>query len=146
MYGPPQWSKPRCSPLTSSSTGSDALRAVFQAYVDSWTSGDEVARRALFANDVIAEDPVGSPPMHGIEAWAKFWRDTAVPGAKAKATLTTFVACGNEATGGFRMQITPPGGRHRSRSTCSRRWSSMPSAGISRLRAYWNDTTMKVGG
>ena len=134
------------SPLTSSSTGSDALRAVFQAYVDSWTSGDEVARRALLAHDVIAEDPVGSPPMHGIEAWAKFWRDTAVPGAKAKATLTTFVACGNEAIGGFRMQITPPGGAPQITIDVLETLVFDGERRISRLRAYWNDTTMKVGG
>jgi ketosteroid isomerase-like protein len=134
------------SPLTSSSAGSEQLRAVFQAYVDSWTNGDEAARRAVFANDIVAEDPVGSPPMHGIEAWAKFWRDTAIPGAKAKATLTKFVACGNEALAAFTMQISPPGGAPPISIEVHETLVFNADRKIAKLRAYWNDSTMKVGG
>ncbi len=83
--------------------------------------------------------------MRGIEAWAKFWRDTAIPGARTRAEMTYFVACGNEALAGFRMQISPPGDAPKITIEVYETLVFNTERKIAKLRAYWNDSSMKVG-
>ncbi|ARS25808.1 nuclear transport factor 2 family protein [Sphingomonas sp. KC8] len=44
-----------------------AMKAALQAYVDGINRGDAQAVIALFADDAVIEDPVGTPPKRGRE-------------------------------------------------------------------------------
>ena len=48
-----------------------AMKRALQAYVDGLNAGDADAVIALFADDAVIEDPVGTPPKRGreIEQW-----------------------------------------------------------------------------
>jgi steroid delta-isomerase len=52
------------------------MRAVLQKYIDAFNAADAEAIIALFADDAIVEDPVGSPPRRGVAAIGEFYRSS----------------------------------------------------------------------
>jgi steroid delta-isomerase len=50
------------------------MKAVLQKYIDAFNAADAEAIVALFADDAVVEDPVGSPPRRGIAAIGEFYR------------------------------------------------------------------------
>jgi steroid delta-isomerase len=54
----------------------DHIRDVMQRYVDAITEGDLEGILALFAQDAVVEDPVGSEPKRGREALREFYQMT----------------------------------------------------------------------
>lgn len=63
------------------------IRRCMSDYVAMVDSGDIEGILALYAEDALVEDPVGSPPLVGIEAIAGFYRD-GLGRANARAELT----------------------------------------------------------
>lgn len=51
----------------------DVIRATVDAYVDAYAQNDRSAFLALWAEDGVLEDPVGTPVHQGKEALAAFW-------------------------------------------------------------------------
>lgn len=56
--------------------------ALVARYVAAFEAGDADAAAALFAEDAVIEDPVGSPPICGIDAIRAFYRAAMATGAK----------------------------------------------------------------
>lgn len=57
------------------------MKAALQAYVDGFANGDADSVIALFAEDAVVEDPVGTPEKRGEEI-AEFYRNAIGSGAK----------------------------------------------------------------
>lgn len=63
--------------MTTSKLTAEHMRGVLARYVDCLTRGDCDGIMALYADDAIVEDPVGSPPRRGREAIAELYRNAA---------------------------------------------------------------------
>jgi steroid delta-isomerase len=81
------------------------VTAVVQAYLDSWTQAQPEARAALFAENVVVEDPVGAPALVGKPALIAFWQSAAAYPTNFITELKHLVVCGNEALVEFTMTI-----------------------------------------
>lgn len=62
------------------------MKAAMQAYVDGLNRGDAEAVIALFSEDAVIEDPVGTPPKRGQEIRDWFHQAVAM---QARLTLAT---------------------------------------------------------
>ena len=60
----------------------DEMTAAVHAYVDGFAREDAAAVAALFADDAVVSDPVGSEPKAGRGAFAPFFEQTVGSGAK----------------------------------------------------------------
>lgn len=89
----------------SSDVSPEQVTQVVNAYLDSWTQGQADARAALFAEDVIVEDPVGAPALVGKPALIAFWQKAAAYPTNTTTQLKHLVVCGNEALVEFSMTI-----------------------------------------
>jgi steroid delta-isomerase len=54
--------------------GREHMERAARAYLASYLNGDLEGRAALFAPDAVFEDPVGTPPLRGMEQIMPFWR------------------------------------------------------------------------
>ncbi len=54
--------------------GEHVMRAAMQEYIDAFRARDADRLIALFAQDAVVEDPVGSEPIQGVAAIAEFYR------------------------------------------------------------------------
>lgn len=61
-----------------------ALQKAIQMYVEAFEKADLNIIRNLFAEDAIQEDPVGSPPRHGIEEILEFYKAGFAVGMKIR--------------------------------------------------------------
>ncbi len=87
--------------------GSDTeyKRKVAENYVNIVSSGDMAAIKAMYADDAILEDPVGTPVRAGIEAICEFYQQGFDIGVKL--TLSGPVrCCGNAAAFPFKLEMT----------------------------------------
>jgi steroid Delta-isomerase len=76
--------------------GSAARRAV-EHHCEYWNARNQQAWTALFADEVVFEDPVGSPPKHGAEAVRASWERSLTPGREWRLVPARIIAGGNEA-------------------------------------------------
>jgi len=110
------------------------MKAAMQAYVDGLNRGDAEAVIALFAEDAVIEDPVGTPEKRGQEIVAWFHEAVAM---KARLELATPIrgSHGNAAAMAFTVTTEWEGKRAaiRSLDVCT-----FDAAGrITRLEGYW---------
>jgi steroid delta-isomerase len=63
------------------------MKAVLQTYIDEVSRGDAEAVTALFADDAVVEDPVGTEPRRGLAEIAAFYRETAA--GRVRLSLVT---------------------------------------------------------
>lgn len=82
-----------------------------ERYLDTWRSGDLAARRRLFSPHAVLEDPVGAPPIAGLDRIEAHWAHLAAEGASYEATLRRVVVCGHEALLQYALKTEPPHGR-----------------------------------
>lgn len=54
--------------------GEHVMKAAMQEYIDAFRARDAERLIALFAQDAVVEDPVGSEPVQGLVAIAEFYR------------------------------------------------------------------------
>lgn len=85
------------------------MRVVVEAYLASWRDGDAEARAALFTEDAMIEDPVGSAPLCGLAAIREFWRHAEAAGYAFAPSLEVFIPGGREALIRFEMGMSRPG-------------------------------------
>lgn len=96
------------STIPSTTTRAHIGRAV-RAYLSSYASNDIAGRATLFADDIVAEEPVGLPPIRGREALVAFWQASIDAGWQCHNKLERLVVNGNEAFVSFRSELSMPG-------------------------------------
>lgn len=60
----------------------EQMEAAVHAYVDAFDKGDPELAVAIFAEDAVVEDPIGTPPKLGHEAIRAFYVASMATGAK----------------------------------------------------------------
>lgn len=80
----------------------EAMTAAVHTYVEAFAKGDPEMAAALFADDAVVEDPVGSPPKSGKTAILEFYTASMATGAKL-VLQGPVRACANHAA--FAMQV-----------------------------------------
>ncbi len=75
---------------------SPAQQAV-ERHCQYWNARDQRAWSALFADEVVFEDPVGAPPKHGRDAVRASWERSLTPGREWRLVPARIIACGDEA-------------------------------------------------
>ncbi len=86
---------------------SAVMKAAMQAYIDAFNSGSAEAVAALYADDAVVEDPVGSPPRQGKAAILEFYRGTVATGAKLSLDAPIRGSHANSAAMAFSAKIGP---------------------------------------
>ena len=79
---------------------------VLHAYFRAETAHDKPAWMALFAPEIVFEDPVGARAFNGLEGLERFWAGIADKQIRASTTAPVIV-CGNEAVAIVRCEIGP---------------------------------------
>lgn len=82
------------------------MKSVLQSYVDGFAAGDADAVIALFADDAVIEDPVGTPELHGIEAISEFYRNAVATGAKLTLDAPIRASSGAKAAMAFTVEVS----------------------------------------
>jgi steroid delta-isomerase len=80
-----------------------------RTYLASYLNGDLETRAALFAEDAIFEDPVGTAPLRGMAQIMPFWKQAAEAGWWAGHDLRTVVATGRDVMLHFISHMSLPG-------------------------------------
>ncbi len=88
--------------------GQAQMKAALQSYVDGFANGDPEAILALFADDAVVEDPVGTPEKRGEEI-AEFYRNAV--GSGAKLTLDTPIRGSHGSAAAMAFTVEMPGMR-----------------------------------
>ncbi|MBF9070765.1 SgcJ/EcaC family oxidoreductase [Streptacidiphilus fuscans] len=84
------------------------IRDTVTAYVDSFNTQDRERFVALFAEDVVQIDPVGSTPNRGVQALAAFWDGLFASVEKVDFQITDLIVSGDEAALSFHIVQTKP--------------------------------------
>jgi steroid delta-isomerase len=75
-------------------------------YQSTFSAGDREGWLALFADDAVVEDPVGSPPRKGREEIGNFWDEVHARLDEASVLMTQGPAvCGLEAAWAFALTV-----------------------------------------
>jgi ketosteroid isomerase-like protein len=74
-------------------SASEAIRS----HCELWNARDQASWSALFADDVVFEDPVGAPPKVGREAVRQSWERSLTPGREWTLVPTRIHSGGSEA-------------------------------------------------
>ncbi|GAA0963718.1 nuclear transport factor 2 family protein [Actinocorallia libanotica] len=82
------------------------MKAALQSYVDGFANGDPEAVIALFAEDAVVEDPVGTPEKRGAEV-AEFYRNAV--GSGAKISLDTPIRGSHGSSAAMAFTVEMPG-------------------------------------
>ncbi len=116
---------------------------VFTAYLATWRDRDPGARAELFAPDAVVEDPVGAPPLYGIEAMRAFWRHGDGSGCRFEPRLELFVPGGSECLARFVMRMHKDG-EPTVELTVHEVLCFDPSYRIAALRAFWSQDSFRM--
>jgi len=82
------------------------IEQTVRTYLSSYAGNDISGRRSLFADDVIAEEPIGAVRIEGLDALTKFWQGSVDAGWKVANHLERLVVNGDEAIVHFRSDLT----------------------------------------
>lgn len=80
----------------------EQMEAAVRAYVAAFDAGDADRAAAIFADDAVVEDPIGSPPRIGKAAIRQFYAESMATGAKLHLAGPIRVATAHAA---FAMQV-----------------------------------------
>ena len=118
------------------------MKAALQAYIDGFNAGDADAIMALFADNAVIEDPVGSPLKSRAEFEA-FIRDGVRFGARLSLAAPIRGSHGNHAAMAFTVTFVQDGVRY---TTNSMDVMTLDAAGkITRMNGYWGPGDVTVG-
>jgi steroid delta-isomerase len=118
------------------------MKATLQAYIDGFNADDADAIMALFADDAVIEDPVGSPLKSRAEFDA-FIRQGVKFGARLKLAAPIRGSYGNHAAMVFTVTFVQDGVRY---TTNSMDVMTFDAAGkITRMEGYWGPRDVAVG-
>jgi limonene-1,2-epoxide hydrolase len=85
------------------------IEQTVRTYLASYAGNDIADRRALFAEDVIAEEPVGAVRIGGLDALTAFWKGSVDAGWRCTNHLQRLVVNGDEALVHFRSDLSLAG-------------------------------------
>ncbi len=91
--------------MTPAAVSEDAVRAVVDAYVDSYRRNDKDACLALFAPDAVWHDPVGEPPHVGHEGIGAFWDQARALASSIELVPSDVIVCANQAAMVFEIHV-----------------------------------------
>lgn len=112
-------------------------RAAVMAYIDAWRDDDRDALLAVFADDAVWIDPVGTPPRRGKSEIAEFWDQAHAGGQELEPRVDRVVVCANEAILLFRMIIRFADGGGMALDVCDH--FEVDEAGrIAVAKAFWD--------
>jgi steroid delta-isomerase len=118
------------------------MKAALQAYIDGFNADDADRVMALFADDAVIEDPVGSPLKSRAEFEA-FIRQGVKFGARLALAAPIRGSYGNHAAMVFTVTFVQDGVRYTTNSTDV---MSFDAAGkIVRMEGYWGPGDVALG-
>jgi steroid Delta-isomerase len=118
------------------------MKAALQAYIDGFNAGDADAIMALFAEDAVVEDPVGSPLKSRAEFDA-FIRQGVKFGARLALAAPIRGSRGNHAAMVFTVTFVQNGVRYTTNSTDV---MAFDDAGkIIRMDGFWGPSDVTIG-
>ncbi len=128
------------------STADGRIRATIERYQETFNAEDRAGWLALFVDEAILEDPVGSTPREGLDGLSAFWDEIHHGDANAGHRTVRMVqgpqVCGLEAAWAFELQIA------RADRTVVVEIIDQAvftgSAQIRQLRAFWSEATLRV--
>lgn len=85
------------------------IEQTVRTYLSSYATNDIAGRRALFADDVVAEEPIGAVRIEGLDALVGFWQGSLDGGWKVANHLVRLVVNGDEAIVHFRSDLSLTG-------------------------------------
>jgi len=118
------------------------MKAVLQAYIDGFNADDPDAIMALFADNAVIEDPVGSPLKSRAEFEA-FIRQGVKFGARLKLAAPIRGSHGNHAAMVFIVTFVQDGVRYRTNSTDVMTFNE--AGKIVRMDGLWGPDDVTVG-
>jgi len=115
-----------------------------ERYQSTFSADDRDGWLALFTDDAVLEDPVGSPPHEGREAIAAFWDAVHARTERGTVRMTQGPAvCGLEAAWAFELDVTVKG--RRSLVEIIDHGTFAEDGRIRRIRAFWSPATVRPG-
>jgi steroid Delta-isomerase len=118
------------------------MKAALQAYIDGFNADDADAIMALFAEDAVIEDPVGSPLKSRAEFDA-FIRRGVEFGARLALAAPIRGSHGNHAAMVFTVTFVQGGVRYTTNSTDVMAFDA--TGKIIRMDGYWGPSDVAVG-
>lgn len=118
------------------------MKAVMTKYAALVSAGDAEAVVALYADNAIIEDPVGSPAQSGREAIVKFYQGACASGVKIKVLSGPYGSFGNSAAMTAEVLVDVPG-QGPTRIELIEVMEFDAQGKISAMRAYWGPEDMK---
>ena len=123
---------------------SDAIKGTIERYQSTFSADDREGWLALFTDDAVLEDPVGSAPHEGREAIAAFWDAVHARTERGSVRMTQGPAvCGLEAAWAFELDVTVTG--RRSLVEIIDHGTFSEDGRIRRIRAFWSADTARPG-
>ncbi|MCD0451842.1 nuclear transport factor 2 family protein [Actinocorallia sp. API 0066] len=119
----------------------EEMKAALRAYVDGFANGDAESVIALFAEDAVVEDPVGSPELHGLEAIGKFYRDAVDSGARLTLDGPVRGSQGSGAAMAFTIELAALNLTIKAIDV----FTFNDAGKITTMRAYWGPDDMSQG-
>jgi steroid delta-isomerase len=123
--------------------GAEQVRAVVDAYVDSYRRDDKQACLALFAPDAVWHDPVGQPPHVGHAGVGAFWDQNREMAESIELRPSDIIVCADQAAMVFEIHVTLRGAEDAPSPTIMvmdavEIFVINDDGLISELRAYWD--------
>jgi steroid delta-isomerase len=120
-----------------------AILQTIERYQTTFSADDREGWLALFTDDAVLEDPVGSPPHEGRAALAGFWDGVHARTERGTVRMTQGPAvCGLEAAWAFELDVTLKGGR-RSLVQIIDHGTFTEDGRIRSIRAFWSLATAR---
>jgi steroid delta-isomerase len=121
----------------------EQVRAVVDAYVDSYRRDDKQACLALFAPDAVWHDPVGQPPHVGHAGVGAFWDQNREMAESIELRPSDIIVCADQAAMVFEIHVTLRGAEDAPSPTIMvmdavEIFVINDDGLISELRAYWD--------
>jgi len=118
----------------------DLIKETIERYQATFSADDREGWLALFTDDAVLEDPVGSAPHEGREAIAAFWDTVHARTQRGSVRMTQGPAvCGLEAAWAFELDVTVKG--RRSLVEIIDHGTFAEDGRIRRIRAFWGPDT-----
>ena len=117
----------------------EQVRAVVDAYVDSYRRNDKQACIDLFAADAQWHDPVGEPPHVGHEGVGAFWDQARAMADSIELVPSDVIVCANQAAMVFEIHVRLGGDTPATMIMDAVEIFVVDDDGkIGELRAYWD--------
>ena len=122
----------------------EVILSTIERYQTTFSAEDRDGWLALFTDDAVLEDPVGSPAHEGRDALAAFWDGVHQRTERGTVRMTQGPAvCGLEAAWAFELDVTLRSGR-RSLVQIIDHGTFTEDGRIRSIRAFWSAATARL--